>query len=323
VLTCTDTITVYRNAWCDSCGGCIAGARLFCLDCVNKNTEVHAALDLCSECIAARVTDREDLEKPHEPNHKLVKARTAVLQRQHGRAYTAAKKAFDRVEKVCKRIAEASKQPETGPNEKNATSNSESTGDNVGDRPPTSDDTERVPDDASVEDASEEAGDGDASGEAGDEDTSGEAGDEAGEIDGTSSDQSELELESGELPTCGKCKGKLSFPFWYCIFCEGQFLGQLAPSRLNTDMPSALSDGLFICNSCDMEGVPDLTRSSGKHTEEHHLIRCLAPEEAKKAPSVEQRLVSLEKQLGNMQKRFDDFSSRIEQLLNKLANNIG
>lgn len=72
-----------------------------------------------------------------------------------------------------------------------------------------------------------------------------------------------------------------------------------------------------------MEGVPDLTRSSGKHTEEHHLIRCLAPEEAKTAPSVEQRLVSLEKRLDTMQTRFDDFSSRIEQLLNKLASNIG
>jgi chromosome segregation ATPase len=101
-----------------------------------------------------------------------------------------------------------------------------------------------------------------------------------------------------------------------------------------------------------MEGVPDLTRSSGKHTEEHHLIRCLAPpEEAEKAPLVEQRLASLEEQLGNMQnrfvsleeqvgnmhkrfvsleeqvgnmhKRFDDFSSRIEELLNRVASNIG
>ena len=103
-------------------------------------------------------------------------------------------------------------------------------------------------------------------------------------------------------------------------------------------MPSLLSDNLFICNSCDIEGVPDLTRSSGKHTEEHHLIRCLAPpEEAENAPLVEQRLASLEEQLGNMQKqfvsleeqvgnmhkRFDDFSSRIEELLNKLASNIG
>jgi len=155
------------------------------------------------------VTHREDLEKPHEPNHKLVKVRTAVLERQHGRAYTAATKASKRVDKVCKRIAEASKQPETGPNEKNAASNSESTGDNVGDRPPTSDGTEGVPDDASVEGTSEAVGY--------------EAGYELDDSETTASDTSEIDGE--ELPTCGKCKGKLSFPFWYCIFCKGQFLG--------------------------------------------------------------------------------------------------
>ena len=215
--TCADTITVYRNAWCDSCDGCIGGARLFCLDCANKNTEVYDGLDLCSrpECIAARVTNREDLEGAHEPNHKLVKARTAVLQRQHGRAHTAAKKAFERVEKVCKRIAEAFKQPETGPNEKSA-SDSESTGDHVGHRPPTSDGTEVVPDGAGVDDTSHESGD--------------ETGDE------TSSDTSESEdtrpspqAQSGDLPTCGNCKGRLSFPFWYCIFCKGQSLGSNPP----------------------------------------------------------------------------------------------
>jgi len=72
-----------------------------------------------------------------------------------------------------------------------------------------------------------------------------------------------------------------------------------------------------------MEGIPDLTRTSGKHTEEHHLIRCLVPEEVKKAPSTEQRLASLEKRLDNMQTRFDDFSSKIEELLHKLASSIG
>jgi polysaccharide pyruvyl transferase WcaK-like protein len=113
---CVDTD--YRNAWCDSCNGCIAGARLFCLDCANKNTEVYDALDLCSrpECIASRVTNREDLEGTHEPNHKLVKVRTVVLKRQHGRVHVAARKAFEHVEKVCKQIAEASNQSETGSN---------------------------------------------------------------------------------------------------------------------------------------------------------------------------------------------------------------
>ena len=27
--------------------------------------------------------------------------------------------------------------------------------------------------------------------------------------------------KGGALPACGKCKGRLSFPFWYCILCEG------------------------------------------------------------------------------------------------------
>jgi hypothetical protein len=80
-----------------------------------------------------------------------------------------------------------------------------------------------------------------------------------------------------DLPTCGKCKGSLSFPFWYyCIFCEGRFPRQLLyPSD---DRRCCSLDHLFICNACDAEGVPDLERSSGKHTEEHHLIRCLESE---------------------------------------------
>jgi hypothetical protein len=68
-------------------------------------------------------------------------------------------------------------------------------------------------------------------------------------------------------------------------------------------------------------------RSSGKHTEEHHLIRCLAPDEdGEPASSVEQRLISLEDRLDNMQTRFDDFSSRIqniEQLLHRLTGAVG
>ena len=113
------------------------------------------------------------------------------------------------------------------------------------------------------------------------------------------------------------------FPFGIVYFAKVSPWDQIAPNRLNTDTLLALSDNLFICSICDKEGVPDLTRSSEKHTEEHHLIRCLAPEEAKKAPSTEQRLASLEKRLDNMQTRFDEFSDKIEQLLHKLASNIG
>ena len=74
-----------------------------------------------------------------------------------------------------------------------------------------------------------------------------------------------------------------------------------------------------------MNGVPDLTRSSGKHTEGHHLIRCLAPEKAKEVTSTEQQLMSLEKRLDNMQTRFENLDNRIgniEQLLDKLASKI-
>jgi len=219
---------VHVNVWCDSCDGCIGGARLFCLDCVN-NSEVLNALDLCSrpDCIAARVTDREDLKGAHEPNHKLVKARTVVLARQHGRAYTAATRAFTRVEEFCMQIAEASR-------------------------------------------------------------------DETASVTWKGS-QSSYRTRSSELPICGNCQGPLSFPFWYCVFCQ---------------------DNLFICDSCDNNGVPDLMRSSGKHTEEHHLIRCLAPEKA--VSSTEQRLMSLERQFENLDTRFGN----IEQLLYRLASKI-
>lgn len=87
----------------------------------------------------------------------------------------------------------------------------------------------------------------------------------------------------------------------------------------------ALSDNLCICDSCDMNGVPNLTRSSGKHTEYHHLIRCLAPEKAKEATSSEQRFMSLEKRLDKMQTRFENLDNRIgniEQLLHRLAGKL-
>jgi prefoldin subunit 5 len=75
-----------------------------------------------------------------------------------------------------------------------------------------------------------------------------------------------------------------------------------------------------------MNGVPDLTRSSGKHTEYHHLIRCLAPEKVKEAASsTEQRFMSLEKRLDKMQTRFENLDNRIgniEQLLHRLAGKI-
>jgi hypothetical protein len=76
-----------------------------------------------------------------------------------------------------------------------------------------------------------------------------------------------------------------------------------------------------------MDGVPDLTRCSGRHTEEHHLIRCTSPEKVKEqASSTEERLQLLEERFDNMETRLGDLSSRmgnIELLLQRLASMIG
>jgi hypothetical protein len=68
------------------------------------------------------------------------------------------------------------------------------------------------------------------------------------------------------------------------------------------------------------------TLGSGKHTEDHHLIRCLAPEKNDEALSSTERLISLEEQLKEMRSQIgdliQDFSTRIgnmEQLLHKIA----
>jgi hypothetical protein len=83
-----------------------------------------------------------------------------------------------------------------------------------------------------------------------------------------------------------------------------------------------LLDNLFICNACDSEGVPELTRSSGKHTKEHHLIRCLAPkkDDEESTPEPDQRLISIETRLDGMQSRFDELSGRIEGLTGRIGN---
>jgi len=100
-------------------------------------------------------------------------------------------------------------------------------------------------------------------------------------------------------------------------------------------------DDLFICDACDQAGVPDLERGFGKHTEDHHLIRCLAPEDKDdEVLPTEQRLTTIEGRLDGMQTQLDDFACRmgeltgqigdlharmgnIEQLLHKLAGPLG
>jgi hypothetical protein len=76
------------------------------------------------------------------------------------------------------------------------------------------------------------------------------------------------------------------------------------------------SDDLFLCEACEeSDSTLELMRSSGKHGEDHHLIRCLAPEDDCMTLSTEQRLISLEDRLDDMHTRIET----IEQLLRQLA----
>ena len=76
-------------------------------------------------------------------------------------------------------------------------------------------------------------------------------------------------------------------------------------------------DDLFLCEACEAsDATLELMRSSGKHVEDHHLIRCQAPKQDDETTvSTEQRLMSLEDRLDNMHCRIE----AIEQLLRQLA----
>ena len=71
--------------------------------------------------------------------------------------------------------------------------------------------------------------------------------------------------------------------------------------RMRACRPASYRSGCPRCNlgsngnACDTVGVPNLTRSSGKHTGKFDLIRCLAPDKMEdKATTTEQRLTSIE-----------------------------
>ena len=181
---------------CDSCGGLIGGPRLFCLDCTIKNTALHDNLDLCCapKCVSARVTHRKDIEGTHEPNHRLVKVRTTVLMRSHGRVHTAASNAFERVAETCKRIAELKlrSDEETGPDR----------------RKPLESASTKMPSKTSKLDGIHNRLGGSKGG---------------ARLRGkTAREARQVQVLDQSLPTCGKCKGHLSFPFWFCIFCKGK-----------------------------------------------------------------------------------------------------
>ncbi|KAI0265448.1 hypothetical protein BC834DRAFT_186547 [Gloeopeniophorella convolvens] len=97
------TTCVHGGFTCDNCGGVIGGSRIACLDCVSAPWNT---VDLCDseQCINSQAY-RDDLEKPHEPTHRILKLRTHLLQRQHIETHTAATEAYDKIESLCNRLA--------------------------------------------------------------------------------------------------------------------------------------------------------------------------------------------------------------------------
>jgi hypothetical protein len=267
----------------------------------------------------ARITDRQDLKVAHEPSHRLVKVRTVVLERQLGRVHTAALVAFERVKTLCVKIAE-SHQPFVGEAKKGEVAGPAAT--KQSNPEPTPEDTTTESGDSLPPDhAPDVSNDTAVNARGGVASSKGPR--DKGPQDGN-------QPQDGDSLSCDKCRGRLSFPCWYCIYCEGQFRKLIwSPHVLRPS--TTLSDDLFLCEACDRKGDLELMRGSGKrgsgkHTEDHHLIRCLAPEKDDDALSLEDQLKEMRSQFDNMESRFGDlirdFTTRIgnmEQLLHKLA----
>lgn len=66
---------------CDDCDYALGGARLVCLDCQPAKGNYYRTIDLCDhpDCYSATVTKRDDLERPHIPEHDWLKIRTVML----------------------------------------------------------------------------------------------------------------------------------------------------------------------------------------------------------------------------------------------------
>jgi hypothetical protein len=206
----------------------IIGDRLFCLDCVNKDTEVFNPIDLCSnaQCISQRVTYRQDIEGTHEPTHRLVRVHILVYNYQYGYVHSSASEAYKRVERFCKRIAEVSQ-------ESQEKENSQTTG-------PDTNSSSSVPEPALVDSKTVSGNDKPVDGvitpdgaQDGAENTSWteDAGDTSRglevEIPQDATDALPPQSPAVDMPKCANvnCKGPpiLSFPCWYCIYCPGQF----------------------------------------------------------------------------------------------------
>jgi hypothetical protein len=119
-----------------------------------------------------------------------------VLTRSYGTVYSAALRAFERVQHSCARIAESTAHPQ----EENIAPNQQETSDNGPTVTGMPANIDKVDDALTTQD---------------------DARDRAEPQDGVPQVPSQLQLQDENLPTCGNCKGRLSFPCWYCIFCEG------------------------------------------------------------------------------------------------------
>ena len=181
-----------RSYTCASCDSLINGPRLLCLDCAAKDKGLAFTVDLCTMpgCIDAHI----GIESPHEPTHRLVKFRTTVTLRNYGRVYRKACEAFGRAREFCLKIAESSSHlHETEPH-----------GGKPSSFEPTSTET------AIQSDQQDDICTGPNFTEGG------------SEMEDKTAPHA---AQDQDLPTCGQCKGGLSFPFWYCIVCKGQSQG--------------------------------------------------------------------------------------------------
>ena len=153
----------------------------------------------------ARITDRQDLKLAHEPSHRLVKVRTIVLERQLGRVNTAALEAFERVKTFRAKIAESHKRLMEEDKEVAGQGTKNQSGPK-----PTPEGTPSEPGEGQPDDAPDTSNH-----------TTVEAKhDEVSQGPRDQIPQDGTQPQESDSPSCGKCKGCLSFPCWYCISCE-------------------------------------------------------------------------------------------------------
>jgi len=244
----------YRDIYCDSCGGYVGGPRLFCLDCIDKSN-TFATLDLCCtpelRCLDAYVSSREEL-LPHEPSHKLVKLRIAVPTYHLGLTYKLAHGAFERVQVFLPKIVEASQKSEdekgTEQDVQNVSTQDPTTRDQPSESDKLDDDqaameveltsTEMVSEIYKSDDVPTAANgiQGGVQAEPTVTKVPSKSDNVTTTTDGTNGkiemedrddnpSQTRAQLQDGDFPACGNCNRSLSFPFWYCIFCEGPYQG--------------------------------------------------------------------------------------------------